>query len=199
MIGDIENKIIERITAAQAALGYQLRKIDTYGGEFAEGIDRIVRDFPCVLVVFNGMTLLRQARNSYKHTARYMLIVGATNLRNEKTARHGAGGKVGSYQIAEDMVLLFAGQDLALGYMGEIVPTGIRPLINDRADGQLASVYAVDLEMLVDIDAMPDTSTIDDFETFHGNWDIPPHGNVTPPLPADETADATDTVTLPTS
>lgn len=39
--------------------------------------------------------------------------------------------------------------------------------------------------------------SIGDFRIFHANWDIPPIGNVVPPLPADETADATDHVIIP--
>jgi len=42
-----------------------------------------------------------------------------------------------------------------------------------------------------------DLGEIGDFRTFHANWDIPPHGNVLAPLPADATADATDHVTIP--
>lgn len=38
---------------------------------------------------------------------------------------------------------------------------------------------------------------VGDFRTFHANWDVPPHGNVLMPLPADDTADATDHVTIP--
>lgn len=37
------------------------------------------------------------------------------------------------------------------------------------------------------------------FETFHANWDVPTHGNVEPPLPADATADATDHVKMETA
>lgn len=42
-----------------------------------------------------------------------------------------------------------------------------------------------------------DVGDAGDFRTFHANWDIPPHGNVLAPLPADATADATDHVTIP--
>jgi len=47
-------------------------------------------------------------------------------------------------------------------------------------------------------DLVPDVANLGDFKTFHADWDIPPFGNVLPPLPADATADATDHVTLET-
>ncbi|WP_431282720.1 hypothetical protein ACQW02_25485 [Humitalea sp. 24SJ18S-53] len=46
-------------------------------------------------------------------------------------------------------------------------------------------------------DLRDDLSAAGDFRIFHANWDIPPHGNVQPPLPADATADATDHVLIP--
>jgi hypothetical protein len=39
-------------------------------------------------------------------------------------------------------------------------------------------------------------ATLDSFETFNANWDIPAFDNVSTDLPADDTADATDKITL---
>lgn len=49
----------------------------------------------------------------------------------------------------------------------------------------------------MEFDAPAETDRVGDFRTFHANWDIPPHGNVLAPLPADATADATDHVAIP--
>jgi len=43
-----------------------------------------------------------------------------------------------------------------------------------------------------------DSAGLDDFEVFHANWDVRPFAGITS-IPADDTADATDTVTLETS
>ncbi|MDX2094360.1 MAG: phage protein Gp37 [Alphaproteobacteria bacterium] len=199
MITNIENAIIARIQAAQDApgvsgLGYKLRKLATYGGEFADGIDRIVTDFPAILVAFNGAQLQQEARVSFALKATFGLICCSTSLRNEKTARHGVAGKVGSYQLVMDVIALLAGQKLGLDIM-PLKPAAIRPLINDKAGAQLASVYAVDFDTIFRVEPS-DASSIDDFRTFAPAWDIPPHGNVQPPLPAAE-ADAHDHITLP--
>lgn len=49
----------------------------------------------------------------------------------------------------------------------------------------------------VERDAPGPEDGVGDFRVFHANWDVPPHGNVLMPLPADDTADATDHVIIP--
>lgn len=199
MISDIENAIIARIQAAQdasgdAGLGYKLKKLDTYGGEFSDGIERVVRDFPAVLVAYSGGPLHREFGRSYEMKGTFGVICCATSLRNERAARHGATGAVGSYQLIMDMLALLAGQKLGLD-IAPLKPVTIRPLINDKAGTQLASVYAIDFETIFAV-APGFTASLDDFASLDAAWDIPPHGNVTPPLPPEE-ADARDHITLP--
>lgn len=201
--GAIEDKIIGRINDAMPALGYKLEEVKTYAGEISDGIDRAIKNFPAILVVFNGREKdrARSTANNAIWTYRWMLICCATSLRNEAAARKGSDTGVGSYQIGDDMEELFHDADLGLNYLELVKPVAVRPLINDRVDKQLASVYGVDLEVVVHRDHTPDTESEDlgDFETFHANWDVPTHGNVGPETPDDENADATDHVTLPTS
>lgn len=198
--GAIEDKIIERIIAAVPGFGYKL-DAKTYGGEISDGIDRAIKNFPAVLVVFNGRDKdrVRSTRNNAIWTYRWMLICCATSLRNEASARKGSETGVGSYQIADDLEYLFHEAALGLDYIEPVKPVGVRPLINDRVDQQLASVYGLDIEIVVHRDHAPDLDADDvgDFQTFHANWDIPTFGNVGPEVPDDENADATDNVTLP--
>ena len=49
----------------------------------------------------------------------------------------------------------------------------------------------------IETDEPSPTDNVGRFRTLHANWDIPPHGNVQPPLPADASADATDHVVIP--
>lgn len=199
MISTIENAMIARIQAAMDApegtgLGYRLKKLATYGGEFSDGIDRIVRDFPAVLIAFNGAQLVKEFSHSGKFKATFGVMVAAASLRNEKSARHGGIGAVGSYQLITDVLALLSWQRLGLS-ITPLAPRTIQPLMNDKAGNQLASVYAIDFETTFDLVPV-DSATLDDFATFHADWDIPPHGNVTRPLPAEE-ADARTTVHLP--
>jgi phage gp37-like protein len=199
MISAIENAIIARIAAAQAApapngLGYTLKKLATYGGEFSDGVERIVTDFPAVLLAFGGAQPVKTVGTITQLKGTFSLICCATSLRNEKAARHGKDGKIGTYQIFTDMLALLTGQTLGLD-ITPLTPSGIRPLMNDKAGTQLASIYGLDFETTFSVEAKAPTG-LDDFETFHGDWDITTHGNVTPPLPTAE-ADARDHLTLP--
>ncbi|TXH32521.1 MAG: hypothetical protein E6Q98_24665 [Rhodospirillaceae bacterium] len=66
--------------------------------------------------------------------------------------------------------------------------------------GILCHGIALNLTTIGYDDAIPDAGDpgLGDFKIFHANWDIPVFGNVLPPLPADDTADATDHVIMET-
>jgi hypothetical protein len=84
----------------------------------------------------------------------------------------------------------------------------VRTIFNGAARDQRLAVYAVDLACAwatgaVTDEAAPlpnDQRPDGEFLTFHADWDLPPHGNVTPDadghLPAPET-DARDTIHRP--
>lgn len=197
IIAAIENAMIARIRVAMdaGALGYTLKKLDTYGGEFSDGIEKLVRSFPAALVVFSGASRISKTNNRIKFAARFGVLCCAQNLRSEEIARQGMPGKPGSYKIALDVVQLLMLQTFNLD-IDPMVCEAINPLFNDKADTQLASIYVVEFSTTFEIEGGADGATLDDFATFHANWDVPPHGNVNPPLPADAAADATDHVTL---
>lgn len=205
-IGEIEAAIVKRLQEklAKDKSGYTVQKIDTYGGELTEEIERAIASFPAILVVYTGASVVSATTQSAKVRHAFNIIICAQSLRNEKTSRHSAAGKVGSYQMISDTLAVLIGQKLKVENpntdpvgipMTPLTFRAVRPLMNDRADGQLASIYSIDLDTDVTASMQP-SDNLADFITFHANWDIPPLGNVQPPLPADDTADATDHVTL---
>ncbi len=198
MIAEIENAMIAAIKALQdnGTLGYRLAKLDSYGGEFADGLERAAVNFPAILIVYGGGPISQVGQSNWKHTCRFMVICAAGNLRNEKASRHGEAGKVGSYQIAQDVVKILGGQAFGLD-IAPLYPVAVRPLVNDKAGSQLVSVYGVDFETAFYLGVLPEMEDLGAFQTFHANWDIPVFGNVDKDIPSDDTADATDHVTLP--
>lgn len=201
MIGAIENAMIETVQAAQDndMLGYQLKKIDTYGGDLNDEISRVIRNFPAVWFIFIGARKHRNiGRGAVEYIGRFNAIAAADSLRNEKAARHGTEGKVGSYQILLDVIRLLGGKDLGLE-ISELEPGQITPLVNERSAQLLASVYAVEFTTRFVIDFGLAAPAPDNFETFHANWDVPVLGNVGEEgIPDDDNADATDHITLET-
>lgn len=201
MIDEIENAIVARIKLASDndVLGYKLLKVDSYGGELNEEIRHLVRRLPAVWVMFGGAEKVKNYSNfsRTKWLAKFNVICAAKSLRNEKSGRHGAVGNVGSYQIAQDCIQLLAGQVLGLD-IDELDPVRVVALFNNRSDKDLASIYSVEFKTGLFLEHGEMADDLEDFETFHSNWDVPTHGNVSTDLPADDTADATDTITLET-
>lgn len=198
MIGAIEQGIIDRITAANGAagaLGYDLRKIATYGNELDGGIKSVVRQFPAVWVVFGGAPRpQRQSGEAWRIEPVFSVLVATRNRRNEEAARRGVGAKPGSYQICEDIAGLLVGQDLGLD-IERIQPGAIRSVLNGAVQGADASIYALEIHTAYEIEQAAPTANIGSFQTFHVDYDIPPIGNVVAPPPAAEN-DAEDNQTL---
>lgn len=197
MIGTIEQAILDRVRAASdsGTLGYVLGQVTSYGGELDEDIATLMRGrFPAVWCVFSGKKDAESPRGKVWR-ASFAVLVAARGGRNEAERRHGADDRVGAYQLAEDVERLLDGQTLGLDLEEPIKARGVRTLFNGAAKGQRLAVYAIDLVAAYLAEPMAEAEGLDDFRTFHADWDIPPRGSVAPPLPAAD-ADARDTLTL---
>lgn len=192
MIGSIEQAIVDRVRSASeaGALGYQLRTVASYGGELAD-LAIAVRSFPAVWVAFAGERRAQPAGPGYQHDGIFTLFVGVQSRRGDRAARLGVDGEPGSLQVLEDVRAILAGDTLGLE-IGPLTPVQARS-VSQAPD---VSVYAFDLSTQWISTAAPATGGEPaDFLRLHLDWDIPPHGNVVAPLPADE-ADAQADVTL---
>lgn len=127
----------------------------------------------------------------------------AENARNEQATRHGgpnSDSEPGSYQLAEDVAALLAGQDLGLDIQGFEIGA-LRFVANASAMAKRkVSMLALELRTDIGLSQSPSlVGELDDFTDFHANWDAAPFtlaGNPTLVLPADATDDATDHVEL---
>ncbi len=104
MIAETENAIAARIEAASKAdvLGYRLRTVAVYAGEFDDGLQTVVRAFPAVWIAFRTLGRgERRAGESWKVPGSFSVFAGTENRRNQKARRHGAAGDVGSLQMPD--------------------------------------------------------------------------------------------------
>ncbi|MGZ8362483.1 MAG: phage protein Gp37 [Caulobacteraceae bacterium] len=207
MIGQIENAMLDRLKAAQTALGYAFGDLDSLPVDIEDKFKESIIRFPAAWVTFSGFRTITTFSTSAKVRGRFHLVLAAQNLRNERSARQGGtSSEVGSYQLACDAAALFIGADLGLEIspleMGELTPlyTGIP----DKK--RSLSLMALELftEFSLDQAEFP-SGELGDFVTFHANWDIPPHGGIDADteadgvqLPDDANADTSTTVTLET-
>jgi phage gp37-like protein len=199
MIGLIEQGMIDRIKAFNTvlSLGYVLKNVASYAGEFSDNnIRNVIKDFPSVWVMFDGArpTVTTDARVRYE--ARFAVFVASQNLRGEKQARKGDGVTPGAYQIIGDIIQILAMQNLELD-IDPIKPGDIRFILGDRADQRLASIYAIAFTTSFEFQPKDAVDELGEFRIFHPNWDIPNFGNVDTDIPSDDTADATDHVEIP--
>lgn len=203
-IAAIENAILDRLRLAsdQDVLGYRYRTLESYPEEFDAYLKNTLKSgtaFPAAWVVFGGWRRPVDEGRTLQAEAVFMVVVAAKNLRNERSQRHGASAaEVGSYQLLQDAAALIHGQRLGLDIGGlQLGPCrSVRPTETIR-ENQL-SVFALEFSTLLPIEVGAGfTGAIDDFATFHANWDVPPFAEI-PAIPADDQADATDHLQLET-
>jgi phage gp37-like protein len=81
-----------------------VREIEAYAGqvdeEDIEALAKLIRRFPCIYVVADGLELTHKSRNDDEIIG-VVLIVGCRNLRGTEAARLGDANTVGVYDILE--------------------------------------------------------------------------------------------------
>jgi len=198
ILAELEDAIIKRLTDATAGgrLGYTLT-VGSYAGEFdsEEDLDQARVKFPCALVLLERVGEGRETSTGQSVPLGYTIFVAAQNRRGERARRRGAVGAVGSYQIAWDVRTLLKGQMLGFDdQIQPITPGAITSILNGAVNRRAVSVYACRFATIWFEDLSPvQDDDLGEFLILDAAWDIPPLGNVTPPLPAAD-PDARDVV-----
>lgn len=204
MIAAVENAVLARLVAAgtSGTLGYQWATAESspyaWDDLFTDTISSV--RCPAVWTGFTGFQSADMSETGMLHVngATFALVVAAKNIRNEKATRHGveSQGEVGSYQLLMDAIGLLSRNDLGLDIQplrfGAAREVSRTPAMMKHRLSVFAVEYRTDLWMSpADFEPVTDA-----FEDFTVAWDVPPIGNVQPPLPAEE-ADARDLNSLP--
>lgn len=123
-----------------------MREIYTYGGQFDDGIDAIIRHFPAIWVTFDGSkTPERISANKTKMPITFVVLVGAESVRNEESQRHGAGADIGTFEMLHHVQQLLTGNDLSSQGINGLAPLElgrIKTIFNTSARDQSLSVLA---------------------------------------------------------
>ena len=140
MIALIEQAIKDRI--AKGGLGY-LRAVESYGGQFDEGLAKVVRNFPAVWVAFKGDSdpkATDTTREVWHVPSTFFVMVGARSLQNDSAPRQG-GVKIGTYQMLNDVRALLLQQDFGLP-IKELWPGRTTTLVTARYQNDGISILA---------------------------------------------------------
>lgn len=101
-----------------------VREIKTYGGEFDDEIDAVIKRFPAIWVTFDGSkTPEKISYNKTKMPITFVVLVADRTVRNEEAQRHGTGKNVGTFQMLDYVQRLLTGNDLSSQKL-----TGLAPL-----------------------------------------------------------------------
>lgn len=125
-----------------------VREIKSYGGEFDEDLDAVIRAFPAIWVTFEGAKPTKLSHNKYRFDATFVVLVGARSVRNEEAQRHGAGADIGTYQMLEYVQQLLGGNDLSSQSLKGLAPLElgrVKTIFNSSTRGQSISVLAQEL------------------------------------------------------
>lgn len=201
MIAATENAIIDALRVAGqpgGPLGYSYSTLETYPDEFEAYLaEKGTLRTPAAWAVFLGMTDGADDGDDtgWNGKARFALVVAAHNLRNEEDTRHGDGAVPGSYQLAIDAIRLLSRNDLDLDLVEPVTIKGARLVaITPQMKRQRLSLIAIELECRLSLGSFAADPL--DFLSLHVDWDVPPLGNVAPPLPA-QSHDAEDLIEVP--
>lgn len=130
------SKIEQGIKDAIINLGRPyISHVESYGGEFDEKLNEIIRRFPAIWTTFQGSGKPEQlSARKFRIPLVFVTIVGAYSIRNEKTARNGLeiNGKlisVGTFQLLQDVQFALLNNDLKAHGV-----CGITPLIIGKID-----------------------------------------------------------------
>jgi len=201
MVGAIEDAVIARIQAAAGAgniLGYAVPLVESYGGQLSEdGLAVLVKRVPAVLIAFAGeQKPVIDARGEVTQ-ANFIALCATRSVRNEKSGRRGAVGVIGAYQIFNDVRALLRGQTLTLDI--EPISVGRIEVVHTvKTKAMSLTVYGVHFSTKYALDEAVAAETLNDFVTFHSDWDLPPQTTPDAALPL-PSADLSDTLTLETS
>lgn len=206
MIADIELRMLEVLRQAgdTGVLGYRYRTLETYPEDWDEYLkDKGPIHAPGAWVTFAGWRRRDESRDERPLVElMFGLVVLAENARGETATRHGgpqAAAEPGSYRLIEDAAALLMDNSLGLD-IGGLAIGGLRfvrklPALRERK----VSMLALELSTEVYLTCEQFGSALDEFATFHVNWDIPPFGGIDADpdapgiqIPDDAGADATD-------
>jgi len=145
-----------------------LNEIRTYGGEFDDDLNQVVKKFPAVWVTFSGAPSVKTIGAKKWHVdLTWTVLVGARSVRNEETARQGTvvNGqqfRVGSYQLVSDVLYAVAGQDFGLS-INQMQPGKIMQIFNTKTNNEAVSVLAIDFHTYMYVDRT-------DFASLEADW-----------------------------
>lgn len=196
MIAGIEDAMLARL---RDTFGARLRDIDHKPAKLDEAeLNRMLTQAPGAYLAFLGFE--RRERPQRSVDCAWGLYLVAANASGERARRRGDTTAIGGYEMTIAAAAVLEGF-IPEGASGPIEIRSAENLFGDAFEKAGRTVYGLVLSLPATLPDGFDPTTLDNFLTFAGDWDIPSFGNVARPPPAPASgatkADAADLVTLP--
>lgn len=191
------------LAKVRAVFGNRVRTVGVIPGEFSDELLRSMLTLaPFVLVHFNGGPNPRPGAQVAGINAQWEVYVGTAHASGPDARRLGDALQIGAYEMLQ---LVCANlHNLPVADDGSLQLQRVENLFTGAVDRQGLTVYGAVFSSFISFDLVA-AEGLNDFETFHAQYDVPPHSTL-----ADHQAwlaanygtsrpDAQDTVVLPTA
>lgn len=168
----VENSLIGLI---KAALGARVKGVKSLPGGWDEGmLKRLIVNAPAVYVAFMGGPVIGDRRIG----SRWGVYAVTSDPCGEAARRVGTKRSIGAYEILERVVP--AVDEQTIDNIGSFELSGsIDNLFTGTIAKQNLTIYEAQFTIPLQFDRESDWSTLDDFITFHADFDlVPVEGNI---------------------
>ncbi|MGE0671967.1 MAG: DUF1834 family protein [Methylibium sp.] len=167
----IEDALIARI---KSLLGNKVRGVESLPGDWDDDmLKRFLKGVPGVFLAFAGGRAPAPGAPVVTFPGQWIAYVATGHASGEAARRRGDSRQAGAYELSE--ALMKGLHNFTVPAEGTVSFVAIENLFTGQIERQGVSVYAVTFQMPMTLDQAVDENTLDTFETFDVQWDVPPH------------------------
>lgn len=143
MVSRIENAMVAALK--DAATGFRIPTIESYGGQLDDDTFEWVRVLPAMWVVFAGCEKPEPygtGRNKWRFNGTFTVFCGQRNLAGNKALRQGDATNPGVYALMQVAMAALLNKDLALP-IDALKPGAVKPTTSAIVGRDAVMVYAM--------------------------------------------------------
>jgi phage gp37-like protein len=168
MIGTTEDNLIALV---KAEFGSKLRLVDSLPGDWSDDmLKSLIISAPAVYLAFLGGPKITNSDTIVGIDSRWSFFAITAHASGQKARRRGDSLQIGAYEIISRLIPVV--HNHTVPDIGTITLVSIDDLFNGNIDSKGVSLWAALFTMPMYFDPSTNLGSLDDFETFHADWDI---------------------------
>jgi len=171
---DVEDYLIAEI---KKLFGRRLKAVDSLPGDWdSDMLKRLIISAPAVYLAFTGGPRIKEQDTIVGINGRWSFFVITAHASGAAARRRGDSVQIGAYEIISLLAPHF--DRLTVPDVGTLELERVENLYSGTIDTKGVSLYACLFTLPTYFDDIPDLSVLDNFEEFHGDWDLEPSDGV---------------------